>query len=476
MSEEELGRDLPQRVRGAARGGLAPSASPVLSEELRQRIQAAVKVEREEAAASGEEGLAVSSRHETASEMAGGPAVDGIPGPRRTKPERPVKPECAPKANRPAKTGRVASESQHPAKSQHAAMSQRTVRPRRGAEAEAAPASPASPGHHAPAASGPDCDSTQPGTSDQGRTDRPAQPEPSAPGATPRRRGAKARMVALALAVVVIGSLAAVTVKHFADSAGLAAPTSTDLLRQEAAVRDQAAVWVAQQVSPAVNVSCDQVMCAAITRAGFPSGKLLVLGPTSPIPSNTAVVVVTATVRALFGTSLDTVWAPSVLASFGSGTAEVVVRAIAAHGALAYEDALSQDLNDRKSVGASLLNDNRIAISAKAQSQLMAGLVDSRVLYAVASVAAAHPIDIVDFGNIGRGASPNVPLRFADLAENDHAANVSRLAYVQSMKIALGTAPYLPVRSVSVMQAGQQVLRIEFTAPSPFGLLATPGS
>src|SRR3977135_3849593 len=49
MAEEQPGRELPQRVRGAARPAPpppAPSSSPVLSEELRQRMRAAVIAER----------------------------------------------------------------------------------------------------------------------------------------------------------------------------------------------------------------------------------------------------------------------------------------------------------------------------------------------------------------------------------------------------------------------------------------------
>ena len=49
MADEDPGRQLPQRVRGTARPGSsvpAPSPSSVLSEELRQRMQAAVTAER----------------------------------------------------------------------------------------------------------------------------------------------------------------------------------------------------------------------------------------------------------------------------------------------------------------------------------------------------------------------------------------------------------------------------------------------
>ena len=58
MADEDRGRELPQRVRGAARSGpsaSAPSSSPVLSEELRQRIRAAVTAERSGAATKQDE-------------------------------------------------------------------------------------------------------------------------------------------------------------------------------------------------------------------------------------------------------------------------------------------------------------------------------------------------------------------------------------------------------------------------------------
>jgi len=157
-----------------------------------------------------------------------------------------------------------------------------------------------------------------------------AEPEHAVrPGPEKPRRRAGARLIALGLAVMVIGSLAAVAVDHVSLSPGT--------------VRAQAAAWVAEQVSPDVTVSCDAVMCAALQAHGFPVSKLVVLGPTSPDPVPSVLVVETATVRELFGSSLAIAWAPAVLASFGSGTGTITVRVVAPHGAAAYQAALNAD-------------------------------------------------------------------------------------------------------------------------------------
>ena len=158
-------------------------------------------------------------------------------------------------------------------------------------------------------------------------------------------------------------------------------------------------------------------MCAALEAHGLPARDLLVLGPLSADPRHSAVVVETAAVRALFGTSLDLAWAPAVLASFGSGSAGITVRVVASHGAVAYQTALAGDLAARKAAGARLLADRRISVPATARAQLTAGLVDLRLLSALTALSRHLPVSLVDFGNIGPGASAGVPFRFADLSQ-----------------------------------------------------------
>jgi hypothetical protein len=72
------------------------------------------------------------------------------------------------------------------------------------------------------------------------------------------------------------------------------------------------------------------------------------LGPTSPDPVPSDLVVETSAVRALFGNSLAIAWAPAVLASFGSGTGVITVRVVAPHDADAYQASLEADLADRR--------------------------------------------------------------------------------------------------------------------------------
>ena len=55
MVDNNRSGELPQRVSRAARAGLLSPVAPVLSEEMRRRMQAAVKAERAEAAAAHEQ-------------------------------------------------------------------------------------------------------------------------------------------------------------------------------------------------------------------------------------------------------------------------------------------------------------------------------------------------------------------------------------------------------------------------------------
>jgi hypothetical protein len=300
----------------------------------------------------------------------------------------------------------------------------------------------------------------------------PAEPGPAAgdepPPVPPGSWWPGTRLTAGAvLAGLVIGALAAAGVRHYTRPSADAVAAS-----RRAAIRDEAARWVTGQVGPHVRVSCDPAVCAALRADGFPARDLLTLGPTAHSAATTAVVVETSVVRQLFGTSLDAAWAPDVLASFGSGADGITVRVIAPHGAAAYQVLLRTGQAAREKAGAALLRNPRIAMPAAAAGQLDAGLVDSRLLRALAALARHQPISIAGFGNTGPGVSAGLPLRYADLAGNDPAAHLTRTAYVSSVRAYLNTVSarfgLTPVTTV-VPPYGPSVLRVQVTAPSPPG-------
>ena len=221
-------------------------------------------------------------------------------------------------------------------------------------------------------------------------------------------------------------------------------------------------------------MACDPEMCLVLRAHKIPAGRLLELGPGSADPLGTDVIVATAAVRSTFGGRLSSVYAPAVMASFGSGSLRITVRAIAPDGAAAYQSALAKDLLARKASGAQLLKSPLIAASAEARQQLTAGQVDLRLLYTIAGMAARHPVYIAAFGDSAPGASPGIPLRSADLTGTGGAAGAGSTAGVQSMLARLraqGGPPY-PYGRVKIVRLtdGQIVLRIEFAAPSPLGL------
>jgi hypothetical protein len=227
----------------------------------------------------------------------------------------------------------------------------------------------------------------------------------------------------VAVAIIILGGLLGTGLTRYLARSPTVAPAPT-LQGQEAA----AATWIAQQVSHSAVVSCDPAMCSALAAAGFPRGNLRAVGPMAPYPApyplTSAVVVVTPAVQGFYGNSLTSSWAPAVLASFGSGDTLITVRVIAPKGAAAYRSALNADLSDRKSIGASLLGVNVIALWGTARAQLVAGRVDSRLMLAIADLATKEPVDIIQFGNIGPGGNPDMPLRYADLAVNDPVAHL----------------------------------------------------
>jgi serine/threonine protein kinase len=240
-------------------------------------------------------------------------------------------------------------------------------------------------------------------------------------------------------------------------------------LTAEAATRTQAITWILHQVSPAVVVSCDAQVCADLVSSGFPSSDLLPLGPVSNDPLGSDLVVATATVRNQFGSRLA-VYAPAIIASFGTGNTRIDIRWVYPGGAGAYRAALPAALQVRKAADAQLLTNGNIRLSATAKAQLLSGQIDPWLPQLIVIMAHSYPLRIVDFASQSPGGGPASLLRWVDLATTVQAAHLTRAAYIGWMRSFIDTqrAEYRPVWIQQVtLRTGQAVLRIGYGAPSP---------
>jgi hypothetical protein len=243
-----------------------------------------------------------------------------------------------------------------------------------------------------------------------------------------------------------------------------------------AAARTAAAAWIAQQVDPAAIVACDPQMCSVLQSNGIPADRMLMLGAGTAGPLGSDVIVSTAAVREEFGGRLTSVYAPVALATFGSGSAQVAVRVVAADGSAVYLRSLQADATARRAAGALLLRNPDLGVSPAGRRELAAGQVDARLLSVIGALATPYHVDITGFGAPAAGASPGVPLRSADIvpAAAGPGGDPATLDSVKRFLLAQQTA-FRPADVTTVrLASGQTVLRVEFTAPSPLGLLGAP--
>jgi len=278
--------------------------------------------------------------------------------------------------------------------------------------------------------------------------------------------------VALALVLALAGSLIFLLKRHDGTVQAVApttAPGANAASGTAAEVRAAAAAWVASQVSRANPISCDHVMCQALQARGVPAADLLVLKPGGGEPLHSRVIVVTAAVTKMVGTEFLTADAPAAIASFGSRSRQISVRLIYPQGAAAYAAALRQDIAERKTSEVTLLENPRVTAPPAVRRQLQGGQVDPRLLLTLAQLASQSPLSIVAFGDRAPGASPGIPLRSADLAVTDDAAGQARQmsAFAHQLQGYFAGARIRAVRLAN----GQDVVQVEFAAPSPLGVL-----
>jgi hypothetical protein len=287
-------------------------------------------------------------------------------------------------------------------------------------------------------------------------------------------------VVAVVLAVALGAELVAIIAQQGRPSAssrtagsnsvagGGAGSNGSAALRAAAGDRHRAAVWIAQQVSPSVIVSCDPEMCSELQASGFPAGQLMELQPTAPDPLGSAVVVATPAVRDQFGARLASVYAPLVMASFGAGTERVDVRAVAPEGTAAFESTLASARVERISQGKQLLQNSHVDASPAARSALEAGRVDPRLLITLSALAAQLPVRLINFDDSSPGASPDVPLRGAEIGSAASAGLTTMLTFLTAQQ-----PPFQPaVARITRSASGQPVVTVRFDA---VGLMGLPG-
>ena len=280
-------------------------------------------------------------------------------------------------------------------------------------------------------------------------------------------------LVVVAAALFGTGAIGIALIRSSPAPAAAGPAPTAPAIRAATAARTAAAGWIAAQVSTDAIVSCDPQMCALLQAHGIPAARLLPLGGNDPAPLGSDLIVSTAAVRSEFGARLGSVYAPVVLASFGTGSAQTMVRVVAADGGAAYLRSLRTDVAARATAGRQLLQNPRLHAPGPARRALAAGQVDSRLLTAFAALATMYRVQVVDFAAPAPGASAGMPLRAADIAPagpgTRHRPNtMGSLARFLRNQL----APFRPSGITIVrLASGRPVLRVEFGAPSPLGLL-----
>ena len=283
---------------------------------------------------------------------------------------------------------------------------------------------------------------------------------------------ARWRVLVVLVAAAVLFGAGAITIglarSSPAGPAGSPAP-----IQAAATVRQDAATWVARQVAADAIVGCDRQMCAALQAAGISASRLLVLGTGATSgPSASDVVISTEAVRMEYGSQLTGVYAPAVLASFGSGNAQVAIREVAADGAAAFQSSMQADRQARQYAGAAAAGQPRDPRAARRGPR--AGRRCGGRAAAQQHRRAEPPVPA---GHHRRRASRSRRQRRAAAALRRYRTGrpgrpgAGSIASIRTFLLAQ-QAPYLPA-SITVVRlaSGQTVLRVAFTAPAPLGLL-----
>jgi hypothetical protein len=286
-----------------------------------------------------------------------------------------------------------------------------------------------------------------------------------------RRRAGRRRLVLLSGALAAMAVGAGVTLAFTQPDRGtttvpVSVASSTDALQLAAAARQRASAWIDREVASNIVVGCDLEMCGELQRSGFPAARLLPLQPSAPDPLGAQLVVATPVIRNQFGTRLASIYAPLVIASFGSGAERVDVRFIAPDGSGAFEAKLAAYRQERIAAGRQLLTNSRVQASVSARQQLAAGQVDPRLLVTLSTLADLMPLKLIAFEDLSPGASTDVPLRGAEIGAATPAGQPAMAAFMRAQQGEFAPA----VARITQDASGRHVFIVRYDAPGPMGL------
>lgn len=287
--------------------------------------------------------------------------------------------------------------------------------------------------------------------------------------ASRRQRGVGVLLLS-AIAAAALGALVTLAFTREGSQAPTLRPsdaahsTIPSQLQVAAANRHQAAAWIAAQVLAGTDIECDALMCAALQAAGVPAASMLVVNAATSDPLGSSVVVATPAVRNQFGPRLASVYAPLLLAQFGTGAERIEILYVAPGGTAAFDKSLAVDRAARIGWGKQLLTNKKVQAAASARDALLAGNVDPRLLITLSALAGEMPVQLIAFDDSSPGAA--VPLRGAELGASAPAG----LSKIQAF-LAVQSSQYKPslVQTVQVA-GGQSVITVQYDAPGWMGL------
>jgi hypothetical protein len=291
-------------------------------------------------------------------------------------------------------------------------------------------------------------------------------------GRRPASRRQRVVLVLSAAVAMALGGLVTLAFTHQGEQAQKAssaqpadlAPSTPSALQTAAANRSQAADWIGQQILPSVLIGCDPLMCQALEAANVSASRLSVVQPSAPDPLGVEVIVATPALQSQFGPRLATVYAPLVLASFGSGAQRIDIRYLAPGGTAAFEASLASARSARIAAGQQLLRNKNVQASAQARTALLAGNVDPRLLITLGLLAHEMHVQLVIFDDPSPGVSSAVPLRGAEIGASGSAGLSAMLAFLTQQ------TTYQPSHFSQIRIASGQVVTMQYDAPGPLGM------